>query len=124
MPPPRVSPWRTPFLLAALGLLLMVGGYHLMNFPLSTPQRPQQRQMEELRRQAEKQGQTDPDKKVLADRLGSMSASSGNPRLHLLGQLSVYTGLLLFVACFLVMYRSRQHVDTTDEEDAPEEQDA
>jgi hypothetical protein len=114
----RISPWRTPLYLAAIGLVLMVGGYNLMSYRPLTPHRlDQQRQLDDLRRKAEEQGQSEPDKKALADRLRSVGEQDDSPPYRLPGRLAIYVGLLMFVAAFLVMYRSRPHHEAAEEDE-------
>jgi hypothetical protein len=102
-----VSSWRTPFILIGLGLLLMVGGYQLMSYrALSPRQAEQQRRLEDLRQQAQVQAETEADKKALADRLDNIAVPAATPY-RPMGQFAIYVGLMLFVAAFLIMYRSR-----------------
>ena len=98
--------WNRPLLLAAIGLVLMLGGYAATTYVPTTPQQvEQEHRLTELRRLAA-QRRADGVKDALPDRLNQMTLSQGNPRYQMAGRLAVYGGLILFVMAGVVMYRS------------------
>lgn len=116
----RSSPgqWNRPLLMAAIGLVLMLGGYAAMSYvPVSPRPAEQERGFAELRRLAT-QRQADGVKDALPERLNQVVASQGNPPYRMAGRLAIYGGLVLFVMAGVVMYRSSP--STTKDIDARE----
>jgi hypothetical protein len=103
--PPRPSSWRISLSLAAAGLILMLAGYAVMSHTPASPLR-------QLRQMAE----DDPEQRDLAERLRALE----NQRpLRLAGGVAFYTGLLLFLAAGVRMYRQAPERRTSPDE--PEE---
>lgn len=105
----RSSPpgqWNRPLLMAAIALVLMLGGYAATTYVPVTPQQvEQEHRLTELRRLAA-QRRADGVEDALPDRLNQMTLSQGNPPYRMAGRLAVYGGLILFVMAGVVMYRS------------------
>lgn len=97
MRPAPPSDWNKPLLLAALGLVLMLGGYAAMNYVPPAP-----RPLAELREMAAQSGTA---AEGLEERLKQI-ASSGRAPYRIPGRLAIYGGLALFVAAGVRMYRS------------------
>ncbi len=103
---PASDGWGRPLLLAGIGLVLMLGGYMVMNYvppkPLTPRQVEQERWQTEMREAAK--GQGDP---ALAERLEHVTPPWRTPPYEIPGRLAVYVGLFLFVAAGVLMYRHR-----------------
>jgi hypothetical protein len=101
---PGVS--RAPWLLGLIGLILMLGGYQLLNYappPRDTEQARLWEKMQQL-------GEQDP---TLGERLRQV----GRPY-RAAGTIAVYGGLLLFIAAGIKMYH---HRPPPAENEGPEE---
>jgi hypothetical protein len=96
--PALPSDWNRPLLLAALGLVLMLGGYAAMNYVPPTP-----RPLAELREMAAQSGTA---AEGLDERLKQVAPSWSEPPYRIPGRLAIYGGLALFVAAGVRMYRS------------------
>jgi hypothetical protein len=97
-----VDGWRRPLLLAALGLVLMIGGYKATTYvPLTPRQTEQERQLNELRDLADRQ-QGD---RSLSERLNQVTPPWRAPPYLIPGRLALWGGLFLLVAAGLLMYR-------------------
>jgi hypothetical protein len=100
----KPSPWRVPLTLAGAGLVLMLTGYALLRYAPGPSREDADPHLEQLRKMAEK----DPTQRELADRLRAVEGQDrglrGQP-LRLAGGVAFYTGLLLFLAAGLRMYR-------------------
>ncbi len=101
--------WNRPLLLAAIGLLLMLGGYAAMNYvppsELTPRQAEQERLQGELRDLASKQRATGVADQALADRVEQITPPWRTARYEIPGRLAVFLGLFLFVAAGVLMYR-------------------
>jgi hypothetical protein len=113
-PPPRHSPW----VLAVVGLVLMLLGYALLNYtPAATRPVPEEPDLEQLREMAEK----DPAQQALAERLRELQRQRHPDRFALLRPASFvafYAGLLLFIAAGIRMYRQPAAETATQEENS------
>jgi hypothetical protein len=96
--PAPSSGWDKPLLMAALGLVLMLGGYAAMNYVPPTP-----RPIAELREMAAKSGTA---AEGLDERLKQIAPAWSEPPYRIPGRLAIYGGLALFVAAGVRMYRS------------------
>ncbi|HEY7156730.1 MAG TPA: hypothetical protein VH575_22365 [Gemmataceae bacterium] len=94
--PAPPSDWNKPLLLAALGLVLMLGGYAAMNY---VPPHP----LAELREMAARSGTA---AEGLEERLKQVAPSWTEPPYRIPGRLAIFGGLVLFVAAGVRMYRS------------------
>ncbi|HTU20142.1 MAG TPA: hypothetical protein VMG10_18905 [Gemmataceae bacterium] len=104
----RSSPrqWNRPLLMAALGLVLMLGGYAATSYVPATPRYvEQERRLAELRRLAA-QRRADGVEDALPERLKQVAPPGGSPSYQRAGRLAIYGGLFLFVMAGVVMYRS------------------
>jgi len=105
--PTPPSSWNKPFLLAGLGLVLMLGGYAAINYvPLTPRQAEQERQLAELREMAAKGRQSGPAADTLDERLKQVAPSWRTPPFQIPGRLAIFGGLVLFVAAGVLMYRN------------------
>jgi hypothetical protein len=91
------SDWNKPLLLAALGLVLMLGGYAAMNYVPPPPP------LAELREMASRSGTA---AEGLDERLKQIAPSWREPPYRIPGRLAIYGGLALFVAAGVRMYRN------------------
>lgn len=98
--------WSRPLLLAALGLVLMLGGYAVMNYvpsrSLTPRQTEEERRLTELREMAARQHGERRDVAALEERLKQVGRT---PPYRMPGQLAIYGGLFLFLAAGFLMYR-------------------
>jgi hypothetical protein len=102
--PPRGG--NSPFLLAALGLALMLGGYAALNYvPLTPRQTEQERQLSELRDLAAKSHGQGTAVGALEGRLKQVEPPWRTPPYQLPGRLALFGGLFLFLAAGFLMYR-------------------
>lgn len=104
----RCSPgqWNRPLLMAALGLVLMLGGYAAMTPVPATPrQTEKERRLAELRRLAD-QRRAEGVEDALPERLNEVTPPWRNPPYQMAGRLAIYAGLFLFVLAGVQMYRS------------------
>ncbi|HTV54878.1 MAG TPA: hypothetical protein VMI06_08165 [Terriglobia bacterium] len=116
----RSSPrqWNRPLLMAAIGLVLMLGGYAATTYVPPTPRHAEQeRRLAELRRLAA-QRQSEGVEDALPERLNQVTPPGGNPPYQMAGRLAIYVGLFIFVLAGVVMYRSSppptKDIDDTD----------
>ena len=112
------GPWNRPLLMAAIGLVLMLGGYAATTYvPVTARQVEQERRLAELRRLAA-QRRADGVEDALPERLNQVAPPGGNPPYQMAGRLAIYGGLFLFVLAGVVMYRSSppptKNLDDTD----------
>src|SRR5262249_22170301 len=98
--------WNRPLLLAALGLVLMLGGYAVMNYvpsrSLTPRQTEEERRLTELREMAARQHGERTDVAALEERLKQVGRT---PPYQIPGRLAIYGGLFLFLAAGFLMYR-------------------
>jgi hypothetical protein len=100
--------WRSPLVLAGLGLALMVAGWKVSTYvPVSAEDAEKERQLNELRSRAEEfdreaAGSGQP---KLSERLSRYAAGGRIPPYQTAGRLALYVGLLSFVGAMVLMYR-------------------
>lgn len=120
-PAPPPTGWNRPLLLAGLGLVLMLGGYAVMNYvpsrSLTPRQAEQERQDTEFRAMAAKQRAEGTDAAALDERLKKFEPPWRTPPYRIPGQLAIYGGLVLFVAAGFLMYRKTPPKRDADEVD-------
>src|SRR3954449_13251782 len=114
----RAHGWQTPAALAALGLVLMIGGWKASrHVPLTSQDAEEDRQVSAVRRMAEE----DPAQGKLAEALGRYSHQGREPPYRALGHLAFLGGLTLFVTAGVLMYRQPPESEGAEGE-AEEEQ--
>jgi hypothetical protein len=115
---PPSGGWRSPLLLAGIGLALLIGGYHAMNYVPRTPQQAaQEEELTKLRQMAAKDA---PD---LHQRLKDVPPPAWRtPPYQLPGRLAFFFGLFLFVLAGIQMYRHRPAPQPESADEAPEEE--
>jgi hypothetical protein len=116
--PSSSGQWNRPLLMAAFGLVFMLGGYAATTYvPVTARQVEQERRLAELRRLAA-QRQADGVEDALPERLNQVSPPGSNPPYQMAGRLAIYGGLFLFVLAGVIMYRSSppptKNIDDTD----------
>jgi hypothetical protein len=93
---------HAPWLLAVVGLILMLIGYGLLNYaPARSADVPDDPQLRRLREMAEK----DPAQQAFAERLRDLGRPDRLALLRPAGFVAFYAGLLLFIAAGIRMYR-------------------
>lgn len=115
-PAPRNS--NQPLVMAALGLVLMLGGYAASTYTPAPAQGEQQRRLQELRSLAD-QRQAEGVNDELVDRLDQTASRQHPPSYQLAGRLAIYGGLFLFVMAGVLMYRSSPAPRQDSDEDQP-----
>jgi hypothetical protein len=113
--------WRRPLLLAALGLVLMIGGYKATTYvPLTPRQVEQERQLDELRDLAARQKTDSSSDGSLSERLHQVAPPWRSPPYQIPGRLALWGGLFLFVTAGLLMYRHAPAPKNEPVEETPE----
>jgi hypothetical protein len=97
--PPHPGDARPPWVLGAIALALMLGGYQLLNYAPPRRDTEQVRQLEDLKEKAA-------DDPVLSERLRQFEGPGTRPY-KAAGTIAIYGGLLLFVAAGIKMYHHR-----------------
>ncbi|HZV05438.1 MAG TPA: hypothetical protein VE999_10170 [Gemmataceae bacterium] len=98
--------WNRPWLLAALGLALILGGYAATTYvPLTAQQAEAEHRLQELRMLAQ-QSKVAGEDDGLSDRLNQTAPPWREPPYQMLGRLAIYFGLFLFGLAGVLMYRS------------------
>jgi hypothetical protein len=98
--------WNRPWLLAALGLALMLGGYAATTYvPLTAQQAEAEHRLQELRLLAQQCKEAGVDD-GLPERLNQATPPWREPPYQMAGRLAIYFGLFLFGLAGVVMYRS------------------
>lgn len=106
-----------PLLLAALGLVLMLGGYAATTYvPATERQAEVERRLTELRHLAAQRRASGVDD-GLPERLNQAAPAWRPPPYQMAGRLAIYCGLVLFVLAGVLMYRSSPE----QRKDIPEE---
>jgi hypothetical protein len=117
---PSTDEWRRPLLLAALGLVLMIGGYKASTYvPLTPRQVEQERQFGELRDLAVRQAADQSPDASLSERLNQVSPPWRSPPYQIPGRLALWGGLFLFITAGLLMYRHRPAPKSEETEETP-----
>jgi hypothetical protein len=100
---------RSPWLLGAVGLVLMLVGYQAMNYvPLTPRQAEQEQALNQLREMAGKGQADNPTARPLADRLQEIAPPPWRRAPYEIpGRLAVFGGLCLFIAAGVLMYRQK-----------------
>ena len=112
--------WRRPLLLAALGLVLMIGGYKASTYvPLTPRQAEQERQFGELRDLAARQQADQSPDGSLSDRLNQVTPPWRSPSYQMPGRLALWGGLFLFITAGLLMYRHTPAPKSEETEETP-----
>ena len=107
-----------PLLLAALGLVLMLGGYAATTYnPRSEQQAETARRLQELTSLAQERKAAGVDD-GLPERLQQAAPPWREPPYQMAGRLAIYGGLFLFVLAAVQMYRSSPP-PTDNEIDSP-----
>lgn len=97
--------WNRPWLLAGLGLVLMLIGYAAVNYvPVTPRQAEQEHRLAQLRDQATRQ-RTEGTTAALEERLKQVDPPWRTPPYQLPGRLAIFAGLFLFLAAGFLMYR-------------------
>jgi hypothetical protein len=113
--------WRRPLLLAALGLVLMIGGYKATTYvPLTPRQIEQERQFGELRDLAARQQEEPMPDGSLSERLHQVAPPWRSPPYQVPGRLALWGGLFLFITAGLLMYRHSPAPKNEPAEETPE----
>jgi hypothetical protein len=118
--PPAAPPkgGSRPFLLASLGLALMLGGYAALTYvPLTPRQAEQERQLAEVRDLAAKSHAEGTAVGALEERLKQVEPPWRTPPYQLPGRLALFGGLFLFLAAGFLMYRKSPTPKTEPEEE-------
>ena len=109
--------WNRPWLLAAIGLSLMLGGYAAMNYvPLTAQQAEEERRFQELHSLAQQRKNAGVDD-GLPERLNQAALPWREPPYQMAGRLAIYFGLLLFGLAGVSMYRSSPPPKKDDDAD-------
>jgi hypothetical protein len=118
---PSTDEWRRPLLLAALGLVLMIGGYKASTYvPLTPRQVEQERQFGELRDLAARQPADQTADGSLSERLHQVTPPWRSPPYQIPGRLALWGGLFLVITAGLLMYRHTPAPKNASAEDTPE----
>lgn len=99
------SAWRKPLLLAAIGLVLMLGGYKAMDYVPSPTRTPRQAEQERLHSDLRKRATQQSEQGGLAERLDQIAPPWREPPFRVPGRLALYFGFFLFLAAGVLMYR-------------------
>jgi hypothetical protein len=110
--------------LAALGLVLMIGGYKATTYvPLTPRQVEQERQLGELRDLAARQKEETTPDGSLSERLHQVEPPWKSPPYQIPGRLALWGGLFLFITAGLLMYRHTPALKNRSVEEVPERDD-
>ena len=100
--------WRSPVVLAGIGVVLMVAGWKASTYtPGTTPEDAEnERRLADLRARAEEfdRVSVQPGQEKLSDKVAHYAPPRLSPY-ETPGRLAVYAGLVLFVAAAVLMYR-------------------
>jgi hypothetical protein len=98
--------WNRPWLLAAFGLALMLGGYAATTYvPMTAQQTEEEHGFQELRTLAQQRKEAGIDD-GLPERLNQAAPPRREPPYQMAGRLAIYFGLFLFGLAGVLMYRS------------------
>jgi hypothetical protein len=98
--------WNRPWLLAALGLALMLGGYAATSHAPQTAQQAEaEHRLQELRSLAQQRKEAGVDD-GLPERINQAAPPRREPPYHMAGRLAIYFGLFFFGLAGVLMYRS------------------